>query len=82
MLTIRKTGGASVIALPKAILRSMNLDNGSKLSYSIEDGAIVLRPVEENKKLTLEQLLDGVADGEYYDDSGEFDTPPAGKELL
>ncbi len=80
MLTIRKTGGASAVTLPQSLLRSMGLNNGSKLSYSVENGAIVLRPVVE--KVSLEQLLDGVKDGECYDDSGEFNIQPEGKEWL
>ena len=80
MMTIRKTGGASVVTIPKAILRSLNLENGSQLEYSVENGAIVLRPVAKDDPLTLEQLLDGVEDGEYYDDSGEFDIQPVGRE--
>ena len=85
MLTIRKTGGASAVTLPKSLLRSMNLDNGSKLTYTIENGAIVLRPVVEQEKLTIEQLLDGVEDGEYCmspEEREEFEVYPAGKENL
>ena len=56
-LCIRQSGGANIISIPKAILRSLNLHPGSSLSLSIKNHAIVLTPVEE--KPTLKSLLAG-----------------------
>jgi antitoxin ChpS len=55
LLTIRQSGGASIVSLPKAVLNSLELHVGSHLELSIEDHKIVLTPVVN--KPTLEDLL-------------------------
>ncbi|MCP5015833.1 MAG: AbrB/MazE/SpoVT family DNA-binding domain-containing protein [Ketobacter sp.] len=57
VVTIRRSGGASVISLPKRALSALGLAVGSRLSVSIRDGGIVLSPQEE--ALTLESILAG-----------------------
>lgn len=56
-ISIRRSGGASIVSLPKSILSTLGLDIGSKLDLSIDDGQIVLKPIEE--ELTLEDVLAG-----------------------
>lgn len=56
-LAIRQSGGANIVSIPKAILKTLSLHVGSKLDLSIVDNKIVLTPVAE--KQTLEDLLAG-----------------------
>ncbi len=56
-LSIRQSGGANIVSIPKLILNALNLHVGSTLDLSIINHTIVLTPVRE--KLTLEALLSG-----------------------
>ncbi len=53
-ISIRKSGGASIVSLPKSILTTLGLAVGSKLDLRIDDGQIVLKPLDE---MTLEHIL-------------------------
>lgn len=56
-LAIRQSGGASIVSIPKAVLKILGLHVNSKLELSIVESNIVLTPVIE--KQTLAHLLDG-----------------------
>lgn len=56
-LSIRQSGGANIVSIPKLILNALNLHVGSTLDLSIINHTIVLTPVKET--LTLEALLSG-----------------------
>lgn len=54
-LTIRKSGGANIVSIPKAVLKALELHEGSILDLSIEEHKIVLTPISQ--ELTLESVL-------------------------
>jgi AbrB family looped-hinge helix DNA binding protein len=56
-IAIRKSGGANIISLPKAVLKTLGLHEGSTIDLSLEDNKIILTPVLE--ETTLEELLAG-----------------------
>lgn len=56
-ISVRQSGGANIVSIPKAIVQTLGLTVGSKLDLSIKDNAIVLTPIEE--EATLEELLAG-----------------------
>ena len=56
-VAIRQSGGATIISLPKVILKTLNLQVGSSLELTLEDNKIVLSPI--NQELSLEALLAG-----------------------
>ena len=56
-IAIRKSGGANIVSLPKAVLKTLGLHEGSTIDLSLEDNRIVLTPVPE--EVTLEELLAG-----------------------
>ena len=56
-LAIRQSGGANIVSIPKAILKTLGLHVGSTLDLSIVDSKIILTPVAESK--TLDDLLLG-----------------------
>ncbi len=56
-IAIRQSGGASIVSIPKAILKALSLQVGSTLKLSIEDNRIVLTPA--GNEPTLAELLAG-----------------------
>ncbi len=81
--TIRQSGGAEIICLPKAILRTLNLGVGSKLELTIQDNQIVLNPVDA--EISLEELLAGSPKDALAltdEDREWLNAPAAGKEIL
>ena len=43
---LRKMGNSAGMIFPKAVLREAGLAIGARLKFTVEDGAVVLRPVE------------------------------------
>jgi len=80
-IAIRQSGGANIISIPKAIVKTLGLKVGSKLELSIEDNKIVLTPLQEESR--LEDLLAG-SPMECFKVTAEdrewLDAKPAGKE--
>jgi antitoxin component of MazEF toxin-antitoxin module len=56
-VAIRQSGGATIISLPKVILKTLNLQVGSRLELTLEDNKIVLSPITQ--EMSLEALLAG-----------------------
>ena len=54
-IAIRRSGGANIVSIPKAILSTLGLHVGSSLNLSIEDNRIVLTPAPDEQ--TLEELI-------------------------
>lgn len=54
-LTIRKSGGSTIISLPKTVLEALHLHIGSVIYLSLDHKKIVLTPA--NDPTTLERLL-------------------------
>lgn len=80
-IAIRQSGGANIISIPKAIVKTLGLQVGSELDLSIEDNKIVLTPI---KKTRLEDLLAGSPKAcfEVTEEDREWiDTKPIGKEV-
>jgi antitoxin component of MazEF toxin-antitoxin module len=81
-LAIRQSGGANIISIPKAILKTLGLHVGSTLDLSIVDSSIVLTPVDE--KQTLEDLLMGSSQQKLHcteEDLEWLNESPIGKEI-
>jgi len=54
-VSIRQSGGANIVSIPKTIVQTLGLDVGSELELSIQENTIVLTPIKQ--ELTLEALL-------------------------
>lgn len=83
-ISIRRSGGANIISLPKKILSILNLDVGSKLIPSIQDDAILLTPAKQDE-MTLESLLEGSPKSCFImndEDREWLDVEPVGKEII
>ena len=81
-VAVRQSGGAHIISIPKAIVKTLGLHLGSKLELSIVEQNIVLTPIEE--ELTLEVLLANSPQETFspLDEDREWlDMKPSGKEF-
>lgn len=82
IVTIRQSGGAEIVSIPKAIGKALGLQAGSELSLSIIDNRIVLDPV--TKKASLEELLADSPRENFRimeEDREWIDAKPSGKEI-
>ncbi|WP_192483789.1 MULTISPECIES: AbrB/MazE/SpoVT family DNA-binding domain-containing protein [Cysteiniphilum] len=81
-LSLRQSGGANIVSIPKKILQILNLHTGDKLDIHIEDSKIILTPrIEE---LSLEQMLADSPKSSFKlldEDSEWMHDKPKGKEL-
>ena len=57
-LQIGKWGNSLGIRLPKHVLESLHLGAKDRLSCSLKDGELILKPVASRQKYTLRELLD------------------------
>ena len=81
-LAIRKSGGANIVSLPKAILKVLGLHTGSKLELSIEDNRIILTPA--TRTLDLETLVAGSPKARLAvtdEDRDWLESAPVGREV-
>ena len=82
MITLRQSGGANIVSLPKAITQALGLSVGSELDVSIVDNKLVLTPLKE--ETTLEALLAESPKESFAiteEDQEWLNMPKAGKEL-
>ena len=80
-VTVRQSGGAEIVSIPKAIGKALGLHVGSELNLSIVDNRIVLDPVVE--KTSLGELLAGSPRENFRiteEDREWIDAKPVGKE--
>lgn len=80
-VTVRQSGGAEIVSIPKAIGKILGLHVGSKLELTIVDNKIVLAPIED---LSLEELLADSPQACFRitdEDREWIDVRPAGKEI-
>jgi len=81
-VTIRQSGGAEIVSIPKAIGKTLGLHVGSKLELSIEDNKIILAPVDDS--ISLEALLAASPKSAFTitdEDREWLDASPVGREL-
>ena len=57
-ISVRQSGGANIVSIPKAIVQLLGLSVGSKLDLTVEENRIVLTPITE-QELDLKSLLNG-----------------------
>jgi len=82
-VSVRQSGGANIVSIPKAIVKTLGLEVGSKLDLSIKDNSIVLTPIE-SESLSLEELLAGSPKSSFKiteEDREWLDAAPVGKEV-
>lgn len=78
--TLRNLGGSVAVTLPRKLLASIGLDTGSKVNIEIDNGRLVLSPV--NKKYSLTEMVAGLKAGDLPTDNDFENMPIAGREVL
>ena len=82
--TLRKVGGSVMLAVPPAILNLVQLQSGSAVSISVENGRMVVEP-EVTKRYSLQELLDQCDLSAPMPDSNDnrwTTSAPQGRELI
>lgn len=54
---IAKWGNSAAIRLPKAVMDEMHLSEGTELDIRVEDGKVIVRPVSDPFRGTLEDMV-------------------------
>lgn len=83
-VALRALGGSVVMAVPKQVLRMLNLDVGSQVDVQVVDGRLVVEPTVK-LKYTLDGLLAQCTEENMaltVEDQEWLDSPPVGKEVL
>ena len=83
-VALRALGGSVVMAVPKQILRMLNLDVGSQVDVQVVDGRLVVEPTVK-PKYTIDELLAQCTEENMaltVEDQEWLNSPPIGKELL
>lgn len=76
---ITQWGDSKAVRIPSGVIKRLGLKNDDKLSVGIENGSIVLTPVEK-EPTNIHELFDGWVDDGVRD--GEVDwNEPRGNEL-
>lgn len=85
MLTtnLRKVGGSVMLAVPPAILESLDMQSGTAVSLDVKDGGLFVKPVQR-PKYTLEELLSQCDPDAPFteEDKAWLNGVPAGRELI
>lgn len=82
-VSLRRVGGSVMLAVPPALLDELQLQAGSKVDLTLDDGRLVVEP-QLRPRYTLDELLAQCdASAQITDEDREWlDTPPVGRELL
>lgn len=83
-LTIRKSGNAQIISLPKLLLEQMGVGIGDRLNAILQDGKIILEPSVDDELPSLEDLFAGVTPEMFQteEDIEWLEMPSVGKEIV
>jgi antitoxin MazE len=77
VVKIQKWGNSLALRIPKAFTREINIEDGSKVNLVLEDGKLMIIPMEL-KHYKLSELLLQIHENNLH---GEVDTKgPVGKE--
>jgi len=76
---IQKWGNSLAVRLPKVFADQTGIKNGSDVRILVEDGKIVLHPINDREK-QLDNMLNQIDDSNIHKEI-DFGAP-AGKELL
>ncbi len=60
MQSLQKWGNGAGVRIPKKVADAAHLHLSQQLVITLQNNSIVLTPVVEKKKLTLESMLEGV----------------------
>lgn len=68
---VAKWGNSLGLRIPRGLVDALGLEARSKVRINVENGALVVRPVEEPKKYDLDTLVAGITNENLH---GEIST--------
>jgi antitoxin MazE len=71
-VNIQKWGNSLAVRIPKAIAVESNIQRGSEVELTLEEGRVVLTPIEP-PEYRLEDLLAAVTDDNLHEEAGTGD---------
>jgi len=83
-VTLRNLGGSVVMAVPKKILKLVDLEAGSRAEVTVENGRLIIEP-KKAPRYTLAELLGRCRPTDLAakrSDRAWLESKPAGRELL
>ncbi|MCV6626463.1 MAG: AbrB/MazE/SpoVT family DNA-binding domain-containing protein [Cellvibrionaceae bacterium] len=82
-VTVRQSGGAEIVSIPKAIGKMLGLTVGAELELSVVDNKIVLTPLSDDTSLEALLAESPRENFSLNDEDREWlDAKPLGRELL
>lgn len=81
--TLRKVGGSIMLAIPPAILESLDMRSGTVVSLDLKDGVLFVKPAQR-PRYKLEELLAQCDPNAPLteEDKTWLNNPPVGRELI
>jgi antitoxin ChpS len=82
-IILRKIGNSVMIAVPPAIVETLRLRPGAKVSLTLENGRLIVEP-QQRSRYTLDELLAQCdpKSPRTKEDREWLDGKPAGRELI
>ena len=80
---LRKVGGSVMLSVPQVFLKQLNLSAKSNVDLSLENGKLIVEPINKPKYTLDELLAQSDYSGSLNDEERQWlDAPTVGKELL
>ena len=76
---LRKVGGSVMLAVPPAILEMVQLQSGSAVNISVENGRLIIDP-KPSRSYTLQELLDQCDASATLPDDGSAEWTQSGQQ--
>lgn len=73
---VRKWGNSLALRLPRQMVADLHLKDGAKVSLSLEEGTLIVKPAR--RRYRLEELLSGMSEEKRHPETDWG--PPRGKE--
>lgn len=79
MPALKKWGNSLALRIPAPLARQLNLTENTRVECAIMDGSLVISPVNEPRRYSLDQLLDRVTPENIHDEANVG--APVGQEI-
>lgn len=81
--SLRKVGGSVMLAVPRALLETLQLSAGAKVGLAIDNGRLVVEP-KPRPRYTMQELLaaSDYSQPQTPEEREWVDAPPVGREPI
>lgn len=67
-VNVAKWGHSLAVRIPTGLARALNLEDRTEVHVNVENGALVMRPVDRKTKFDLDVLLAGITAENLHDE--------------